>query len=149
MDQPPITTMKLPQSIAFISFPNHMMSLCIWAGILAASMARAEDWPQFGGANRNAVWNETGIMQTFPADGLKIHWRAPVGGGMSSPVITNGRVYLSDSTVEKPKAWERIHCFDEKSGACSDLHPLSQTNTCLRGATRESSVCHWRRMPRS
>jgi outer membrane protein assembly factor BamB len=54
---------------------------------------QTEDWPQWRGPNRDGVWNETGILQTFPAEGLKIRWRAPVGPGWSSPVVIRGRVY--------------------------------------------------------
>ncbi|HEY6168817.1 MAG TPA: PQQ-binding-like beta-propeller repeat protein [Verrucomicrobiae bacterium] len=84
--------------------------------LFAACATRAEDWPQWRGPNRDAVWNETGVLQTFPAAGLKIRWRAAVGGGHSSPVVVAGRVYLTDSAVEKSKAWERVHCFDEQTG---------------------------------
>jgi len=79
--------------------------------------ARADDWPQFRGTNRDAAWNEAGIMQTFPPEGLKTAWRAPVGNGLSSPVVAQGRVYLIGSELEKkPKARERVHCLDEKTG---------------------------------
>ena len=81
-----------------------------------ALVIQAEDWPQFRGPNRDGVWNETGILQTFPAEGLKFRWRAPVGPGHSSPVVARGRVYVTDRETQKPKAWERIHCFDEKTG---------------------------------
>ena len=84
--------------------------------LLETCAARADDWPQWRGPNRDAVWNETGILQTFPARGLKIRWRAPVGAGHSSPIVAGGRVYVTDSAVEKPKAWERVHCFDERTG---------------------------------
>ena len=84
--------------------------------LMLSLTAGAEDWPQFRGPNRDGVWNETGILQTFPAEGLKIRWRAPVGAGHSSPVVTGGRVFVTDSETEKPKSWERVHCFDEKTG---------------------------------
>ena len=29
--------------------------------------------------NRDNVWNETGILRTFPNKGLKFRWRTPVG----------------------------------------------------------------------
>jgi len=76
----------------------------------------AEDWPQFRGPTRDGVWNETGVMQAFPPEGLKIRWRVPAGGGLSSPIVSEGRVFLCDSETKKPKAWERVHCYDEKSG---------------------------------
>jgi len=84
--------------------------------LLGACAAQAEDWPQFRGPKRDGVWNETGLLKTFPADGLKIRWRAPVGGGWSSPVVAQGRVFLADSQLLKPAAKERVHCFDEATG---------------------------------
>jgi outer membrane protein assembly factor BamB len=81
-----------------------------------AVQAKADDWPQFRGPNRDGVLNETGILQTFPTDGLKVRWRVPAGGGLSSPIVSDGRVFLCDSEMKKPKAWERVHCYDEKTG---------------------------------
>jgi outer membrane protein assembly factor BamB len=78
--------------------------------------AQAADWPQFRGPNRDGVWNETGILKSFPAEGLKVRWRVPVGPGWSSPVVARGRVYLTDMRLEKPRAWERIQCFKESTG---------------------------------
>lgn len=92
------------------------MLLFTWATVFAASMGRGDDWPQFRGPNRDGVWSETGIMQTFPADGLKVRWRAPVGAGLSSPIVSDGRVIVCDSERKKPQAWERVRCFDEKTG---------------------------------
>ncbi len=89
-------------------------ALGLW--LLLTLAVRAEDWPQWRGPNRDGVWNETGILKTFPAEGLKIRWRSPVGPGWSSPVVVQGRVYLTDMRLEKPRAWERIHCFKESSG---------------------------------
>jgi outer membrane protein assembly factor BamB len=78
--------------------------------------ARATDWPQWRGPNRDGSWNETGILKAFPAEGLKIRWRVSVGPGWSSPVVARGRVYLTDMRLEKPRAWERIQCFMESNG---------------------------------
>ena len=93
----------------------HASALALPAARLAA---RANDWPQWRGPNRDGVWNETGVLQSFPKDGLKVRWRAPVGAGLSSPIVAQGRVFVTDAIVkEKPVAWERVQCFDEKTGA--------------------------------
>src|SRR6266545_946326 len=84
--------------------------------VLLAAAIRADDWPQWRGPDRDGVWSETGILESFPADGLKIRWRAPVGPGWSSPVVAKGRVYLTDSHLLRPKAQERVLCFDEATG---------------------------------
>lgn len=91
-----------------------------WAGCLLswflATAVSAEDWPQFRGPNRDGFWHETGILKTFPPDGLKIAWRARVGRGLSSPVVAQGRVFLTDVQLQQPAAKERVLCFDEASG---------------------------------
>src|SRR5439155_26042209 len=84
--------------------------------LLSSAALWAEDWPQWRGPNRDGVWKETGLLQSFPADGLKVRWRVSVGWGWSSPVVAQGRVYLVDSEVVKPKPKERLHCFDEATG---------------------------------
>ncbi len=84
--------------------------------LLAGRCAMATDWPQFRGPHRDGHWDETGIVETFPREGLKIRWRRPVGGGFSSPVVAQGRVFVSDVELKQPSSRERVHCFEEKSG---------------------------------
>src|SRR3954462_2509885 len=84
--------------------------------LLIVPRALAADWPQFRGPNRDGVWEETGILESFPREGLKIRWRRPVGGGWPSPVVVQGRVFIFDVELIKPTARERLHCFDEKTG---------------------------------
>ena len=76
----------------------------------------AEDWPQWRGPDRDAVWHETGLLQAFPPDGLKVLWRVPVGVGFSSPCVAQGRVYVTDSQVTRTNARERVHCLDAATG---------------------------------
>ena len=90
-----------------------LLGVLIW---LLPRQMLASDWPQFRGPNRDNAWNATGVLKSFPAAGLKIRWRMPVGPGWSSPVVAGGRVYLTDMRLEKPKAWEQIRCFKESTG---------------------------------
>ena len=84
--------------------------------LLLSAATWAEDWPQWRGPNRDGVWNDTGIMETFPPRGLKVSWRAPVGRGWSSPIVAQGRVYLTDVQASRPAAQERVLCFDATNG---------------------------------
>lgn len=77
---------------------------------------RADDWPQWRGPNRDAVWHEDGIVTSFPAEGLKILWRAEVSTGFSSPIVADGRVYLTDVQLTYPDPKERVLCFDAATG---------------------------------
>jgi outer membrane protein assembly factor BamB len=90
--------------------------------LLPLAILRADDWPQWRGPNRDGVYREAGLLQSFPADGLRVRWRAPVGWGFASPVVAQGRVYLADSDVVKPTARERLHCFDEATGKALWTH---------------------------
>jgi len=98
-----------------------MKPLCL-TGIAAANLcfntvtAQADDWPQWRGLNRDAVWNETNIIQSFPASRVRISWRAPVGPAFSSPVVAQGRVFVTDAQISRSRARERVVCFDAKSG---------------------------------
>src|SRR5690349_17907390 len=56
----------------------------------------AKDWPEWRGEGRRGIWPETGILDTFPAEGLKSTWRVPIGGGYSGPAVAKGRVFVTD-----------------------------------------------------
>src|SRR5262245_3694327 len=96
------------------------MGLGAFALLAVLSMGEGEeDWPQWRGLHRNGVWNERGLLEQFPPEGLKVRWRAPVGIGYSSPVIALGRVFVTDVelvSVEKRLARERVHCLDAATG---------------------------------
>ena len=70
--------------------------LSLVAVTTVASIAHAEDWPQWMGPNRDNVWNETGILDKFPEGGPKIVWRQPIGNGYAGPAVANGKVFVSD-----------------------------------------------------
>jgi outer membrane protein assembly factor BamB len=96
--------------------PNLGHTTALRLLVLLAAVGRADDWPQWRGPNRDGVWRETGILEIFPPDGLKVRWRVPIGWGWSSPVVAHGRVYLTASELMKPKAQEHVLCFDEATG---------------------------------
>jgi outer membrane protein assembly factor BamB len=102
--------------------PKTLLAAALTLPWLVSAALRAEDWPQWRGPNRDGVCGETGLLEAFPAEGLKVRWRVPVGWGFSSPVVAQGRVYIADSVVVKPKAKERVHCFDEMTGKALWTH---------------------------
>jgi outer membrane protein assembly factor BamB len=96
--------------------------------IALALASRAEDWPQWRGSGRDGVWHERGIRKTFPAEGLPVRWRAPVGYGFSSPVITEGRVYVTDALFDRPKVRGRVLCFEKTPGELLWTFSREKTN---------------------
>ena len=101
------------------------------AAIIALSLAAAlcaEDWPQWRGSGRDGVWHETGMRKSFPSAGLPVRWRARVGFGFSSPVVAQGRVYVTDSLLDRPKVSGRVLCFDETTGKLLWTFSRDKTN---------------------
>ena len=89
------------------------ITLCFTTTIFALDLS-ADDWAQWRGADRDGVWNETGIRNEFTEDDVKPIWRQSVGTGYSSPTVASGKVYLMDYDAEKKE--ESVRCFDAKTG---------------------------------
>ena len=69
---------------------------------MAGASLHATDWSEFRGEGRRGVWNETGIIDTFPADGLPVLWRTPIKAGFSGPAVANGQVFVTDFDPIEP-----------------------------------------------
>src|SRR5687768_15168823 len=95
---------------------RRMKAIITSLALCLAIVSRADDWPQWGGPHRDGVWRETGILESFPTNGLKVLWRFPVGTGFSSPVVAQGRVYVTDSHVTRTNARENVRCLDASTG---------------------------------
>jgi outer membrane protein assembly factor BamB len=63
------------------------------AGALLVAVPLVADWPQWRGANRDGVTRDFSAPATWPAT-LKESWKTTVGEGHSSPVMSEGRVYV-------------------------------------------------------
>jgi len=93
---------------------TELLIACFMLPMVAPLMAA--DWPQWRGPNRDGACTETGIVASFPSTGLIPKWKVPAGFGYSSPIISNGKLYLSDLVVEKSNVFERVLCFNARSG---------------------------------
>jgi outer membrane protein assembly factor BamB len=101
--------MKLPYRIA----------ASVIAGLLALAGAslRADDWPEWRGAGRVAVWRERGIVEKLPEGGPPLSWRTPIHAGYSGPAVSGGRVFVVDARrVKANQAIERALALDENTG---------------------------------
>ena len=91
--------------------------LLVFALALCSTHLLADDWPEWRGKGRLGVWNETGILDEFPKEGLAIKWRTPIHGGFAGPAVTGGRVFVADFIRGiNTKGTERLLCLDEKTG---------------------------------
>ncbi len=104
--------------------------LALLLSSFAILSARADDWPQWMGPQRDDVWRETGILDKFPKGGPKVLWRAKLSWGYAGPAVADGLVYVLDydtkanvkaaQTFMRPKkpleGKERVLCLDAKTG---------------------------------
>jgi len=95
---------------------------------VVASVALADDWPQWNGPSRDGVLREDNVISTVPKDGLPKVWSQPVALGYSGPAVADGRVFLTDyvrksgriannpGSRDKLTGTERVLCFDATTG---------------------------------
>src|SRR5687768_6469663 len=101
----------------------HRTSLCslllmthLLLPATGGGVAYGDEWPQWRGPQRDGVWRETGILDSIPATGLPVKWRARVLNGWSGPAVAGGRVYVTDHNYKSAPEVERVLCFDEETG---------------------------------
>ncbi|MFN0055675.1 MAG: PQQ-binding-like beta-propeller repeat protein [Planctomycetales bacterium] len=79
------------------------------------SLAVADDWPQWGGPQRDLVWREKGIVRRLPTKELLPRvWASPLGEGYAGPAVAEGRVFITDRLPDS--GTDRVLCLDADSG---------------------------------
>lgn len=99
------------------------------AAAVFGSPLGADDWPHWQGPQSDGIWRERGIIERFPEGGPPVRWRTAIGAGYSSPVIADGRVFLTDRPDSQTRGHpgnalyrtteagrERVLCLDERDG---------------------------------
>ena len=72
--------------LGFVPLAVVLLTACV-------PTARAEDWPQWRGPNRDGISRETGLAKEWPKDGPPVAWQIEtVGVGYSSLAIKDGRI---------------------------------------------------------
>lgn len=80
--------------------------------ILCAPALLGEDWPQWRGPSRNGVSREKGWLTQWPDQGPPIAWRAEVGLGFTSIVVSKGKAVTAGHVGEN----DVVFCFDAATG---------------------------------
>ena len=81
--------------------------------LLSAAGVLAADWPQYYGPKRDGTSTEKGILRSWPKEGPKVLWTAPVRIGYGGPVVSGGKVYLLD---RDEKVGDNLRCLDLSNG---------------------------------
>ncbi len=124
-----------------------MLRIALCLALTLASAAHADDWPQWRGPTFDGQSREKNLpLKWSPKD--NIAWSTPLpGGGHSSPIVSNGRVFVTCCT---PKDEARLLvCLDRADGKIlwtrevvrSPLEPKHQLNS-FASATPASDGTH-------
>jgi outer membrane protein assembly factor BamB len=89
--------------------------LVLLATAFAVLPARAEQWPAFRGPGGQGHSTERGLPLTW-GEGKNVAWKTAIPGlGWSSPVVADGRVWLT-TAIEQRGISLRVLAFDAASG---------------------------------
>lgn len=91
----------------------------IWVCMVAlgcASLAGAEDWPQFRGPTGQGLSAATGVPVEW-SQSKNVAWKKEIpGSGWSSPVLMGGKVYLTSAVSAGGPLSLHAMCLDESDG---------------------------------
>ncbi len=69
-------------------------------------------WTNFRGPRRDGRYEEANISTNWPANGLPVLWKQPVGVGYASFVVADGKAY----TIEQRRSQEVVAAYDMNNG---------------------------------
>jgi len=81
-----------------------------------ASLAPAQDWPQFRGENRDGISPEKGLLTRWPESGPKEVWRRSIGDGYSAISVVGDRLYTMYAGDNEGQPVEFAAAFDAATG---------------------------------
>jgi outer membrane protein assembly factor BamB len=90
---------------------NGMIGVLGVALLLGGQEAKAQDWPQWRGPNRDNKATGFSEPKTWPKE-LSKKWKVPVGQGDSSPVLVGDRIFVFGRDGKE----EVVACLDAASG---------------------------------
>src|SRR5689334_23898644 len=83
--------------------------------LLLSAAARADDWPEFRGPDGQG--HARGSLPTEWGPYRNVAWKQDIPGeGWSSPVVCEGRVYLTAAVPDSANYSLRVLCLDAKDG---------------------------------
>ena len=105
--------------------PFHLAAIA--AVTLLTQPVAAEEWPQWLGPKRDAIWAEKGLITSFPKDGPTVVWRKPIGEGYAGPAVAGGKLFVMDREKAAPDpnnpppkgmlpGTERVVCMNAADG---------------------------------
>jgi outer membrane protein assembly factor BamB len=103
-------------------------------------IVKAAYWTDFRGPNRAGEYAESPINSSWPATGLPLLWKQPIGGGYASFTVGEGRAY----TIEQRRDKEAVTAYNVATGRelWAFLYPASFEEVLGGPGPRATPVYH-------
>jgi outer membrane protein assembly factor BamB len=103
-----------PAPATAVASPSPSASVAASPGDTAAAAPAPSRnaWTNFRGARRDGKYDEGSISTSWPANGLPVLWKQPVGVGHASFVVADGKAY----TIEQRRSQEVVAAYDINNG---------------------------------
>ena len=75
------------------------------AGAEVGSPEGRRDWPQWRGPGGRAVLETDSFPESWPESKPQPAWQVRLGTGWSSPVVADGRVFITDRAAGRSACW--------------------------------------------
>ena len=86
--------------------------IVVAATVIPANLAGAAEWPQFRGPNSSGIGDGKPPIEFGPSQ--NVLWKTAVGSGLSSPIIAQGRVFLTE--FDRATKQLATVCIDQRTG---------------------------------
>ena len=104
---------QAPSTAPAAASPSPQASVAASPGQVAAPPAVARNyWTNFRGPKRDGKYEETAVSTSWPANGLPVLWKQPIGVGHSSFTVADGKAF----TIEQRRAQEVVAAYDLANG---------------------------------
>jgi outer membrane protein assembly factor BamB len=104
-----------PAPTAAVPSPSPSPSVAASPGETAAAAPAAPSrnyWTNFRGPKRDGKYDEATVSTNWPATGLPVLWKQPIGVGHASFVVADGKAY----TIEQRRGQEVVAAYDINNG---------------------------------
>src|SRR5262245_61972086 len=106
------STAEQPAQSADPSTANANESKQLPAAATGARRPARNYWTNFRGPARDGRYDEVPIRTDWPAQGLRVLWKQPIGGGYASFVVADGMAF----TLEQRRRQEIVAAYDLDTG---------------------------------
>ena len=101
--------------------------ISVVATVVLSSFAGAAEWLQFRGPNSSGVGDGKPPVEFGPTQ--NVLWKTAVGPGLSSPVVSKGRVFLTEFDIRVDRRTQDVILRERRSKHSSTAAPDANSNS--------------------